>query len=584
MASGHEAVAGLPVGGVGHREGAAARGRAAAEGDLAGGGRVEHRVVRLHLGALDGDDRADDAVVERDLRERVEDDQRRAAGRVRPAVGVARDPGNERAVAEDERARPRVGGLLDHERRAREHEAVEDDGGVRIHREPELVGALEQRARAVRGAQRHPVVAGAGRERRRRDRGGRGVAAAVEDLHRAAGGDRRERWADRVAAGDGEQRLDRLQGGRAVVAAAARGERGAVVEAREPALADGRRDGERNAAEHRVDRDVRVGRLRLVRPCAGRGGIVGEVADVDVGGRCRGRAGGGLGLEQQRRARAVELGQVRAEEAALERQRHVERACQVCDLLLGPPGREQRLVRPERVEAVAPAGRVGLDERRAREPERLHAPEEDADVADVVTARARADPPHLGRVREAVEGARLEAAGELELPLVAEIGGRGRVRADVVHVLRRAEQLEELDRAGGPAGDVGRELLEDGDGALAPPVADRVRDLGPRRGDGGHDPVQRPVADEVADVGRDPVGARLDELVVVGLLEALREHVDLVGEHVEQLAQHAALLGVAHAVDGRQQPVELVGRVQPGAAHAPSPVQAASCRGPGPCK
>ena len=68
-------------------------------------------------------------------------------------VRVAREPGHERAVAEDERARPRVGGLLDHERRAGEHEAVEDDRRVGLHREAELVAALEQRARAVRGAE-----------------------------------------------------------------------------------------------------------------------------------------------------------------------------------------------------------------------------------------------------------------------------------------------------------------------------------------------------------------------------------------------------------------------------------------------
>ena len=37
-------------------------------------------------------------------------------------------------------------------------------------------------------------------------------------------------------------------------------------------------------------------------------------------------------------------------------------------------------------------------------------------------------------------------------------------------------------------------------------------------------------ADEVADVRRDPLRARLDELVVVELLEALGEDVDLVGE------------------------------------------------------
>ena len=103
-------------------------------------------------------------------------------------------------------------------------------------------------------------------------------------------------------------------------------------------------------------------------------------------------------------------------------------------------------------------------------------------------------------------------------------------------------------RAGQP-GHVAGELLEHRHGALAPPVADRVRDLGPRRGDARHDAVQRPVADQVADVRRHPLRAGLDELVVVHLLEALGEHVDLVGEDVDELAQDAALLRVADAVD-----------------------------------
>ena len=69
---------------------------------------------------------------------------------VRRAVGVARQAGDERAVAEHEVARLGVGGLLDHERRAGEHQPVQLDGRLRIHRELELVGAREQRPRAVR--------------------------------------------------------------------------------------------------------------------------------------------------------------------------------------------------------------------------------------------------------------------------------------------------------------------------------------------------------------------------------------------------------------------------------------------------
>ena len=65
--------------------------------------------------------------------------------------------------------------------------------------------------------------------------------------------------------------------------------------------------------------------------------------------------------------------------------------------------------------------------------------------------------------------------------------------------------------------------------------------------------VQRPVADQVADIGRHPVGAGLDELVVVELLDVLLERGELLGEGRDQRAQRLALLGVAQAVDRRQQ-------------------------------
>ena len=54
----------------------------------------------------------------------------------------------------------------------------------------------------------------------------------------------------------------------------------------------------------------------------------------------------------------------------------------------------------------------------------------------------------------------------------------GRLRPEVLEVLRPAEQLEELDRVGGPAGDVARQLLEHRQRALAPAVVDRLGDVG----------------------------------------------------------------------------------------------------------
>ena len=56
--------------------------------------------------------------------------------------------------------------------------------------------------------------------------------------------------------------------------------------------------------------------------------------------------------------------------------------------------------------------------------------------------------------------------------------------------------------------------------------------------------------------GRDPLGARLDELVVVELLEVLVERCRARAQSRQQRAQRLAVLRVAHAVDRRQQPIE----------------------------
>ena len=122
-------------------------------------------------------------------------------------------------------------------------------------------------------------------------------------------------------------------------------------------------------------------------------------------------------------------------------------------------------------------------------------------------------------------GDRLERAADARERLPAAQVRRVVVaRPQVVHVLRRAEQLEVLDRARVPAGDVARELLEHRRRALAPAERDRVRDLGAREPARAAERVQRLVADQVADVGDRPVGAGLDELVVVELLEVLLDH------------------------------------------------------------
>ena len=74
------------------------------------------------------------------------------------------------------------------------------------------------------------------------------------------------------------------------------------------------------------------------------------------------------------------------------------------------------------------------------------------------------------------------------------------------------------------------------------------------------DAMQRPIADQVADVGRDPVGAGLDELVVVELLDVLLERLELAARSAPISARSGSpCCVVAHAVDGGQQRVEALG-------------------------
>ena len=164
-------------------------------------GRVDDGVVRRHLGALDGHDRA-----------------RRRSGRAstsangcstirlaRPtecglAVGVAREPGHERAVAQHERARlarrptPRSRAARPRGRGRRGRASCPAPSrGCSWSRALRAAGARGWRERSV---STRSAASGAGR--RRRDRRRRGVAAAVDDLHRAAAGDRRERGPERA--------------------------------------------------------------------------------------------------------------------------------------------------------------------------------------------------------------------------------------------------------------------------------------------------------------------------------------------------------------------------------------------------
>ena len=96
--------------------------------------------------------------------------------------------------------------------------------------------------------------------------------------------------------------------------------------------------------------------------------------------------------------------------------------------------------------------------------------------------------------------------------------GAGRTCRMLSVVIRRRNSSTAT--AGAP-GDVDGHLLEREQRALAAAVADRVGDLGAAVGAGRRDLVDRVVADQVADVGDDPRRARLDELVVVELVDVV---------------------------------------------------------------
>ena len=96
--------------------------------------------------------------------------------------------------------------------------------------------------------------------------------------------------------------------------------------------------------------------------------------------------------------------------------------------------------------------------------------------------------------------------------------------ADVVHVLRVAEDPEELDCVRAPCRYIARELLHHQHRAFAAAEGDGIGDLGARIVDRRRDSLHRLVADQIADVRDDPRRAGLDELVVVKLIQVLGDN------------------------------------------------------------
>src|SRR6266540_2804272 len=130
----------------------------------------------------------------------------------------------------------------------------------------------------------------------------------------------------------------------------------------------------------------------------------------------------------------------------------------------------------------------------------------------------------------------------------------------MLDVLRRLEELEELDGLRAPAGHVEGELLEHANGPLAPSVAKRVRDVCTLARSARGDRIQAAGAEEVSDVRDDPRLARLDEPVVIEAGDVVVYDRGLLGQDLNERSQLAELLLVAETMQDREQLVHVVGR------------------------
>ncbi len=149
-------------------------------------------------------------------------------------------------------------------------------------------------------------------------------------------------------------------------------------------------------------------------------------------------------------------------------------------------------------------------------------------------------------------------AEKLEPVSIAHVDEALVVRPPVVQVLRRRDQLEELDDAGLPARDVVRDFLQGRQGALAPPQANRIGDLGPPAERGAFDRhLEQPAhPNQIPDVGNDPLSARLDKEIVVRLIQLFLDDRDLLRHYLDQRPQWPALTRVLHPVRRGEQGVQ----------------------------
>lgn len=234
--------------------------------------------------------------------------------------------------------------------------------------------------------------------------------------------------------------------------------------------------------------------------------------------------------------------------------------------------REERGVDAERV-CLEPVGEGGMGWVRsggggfaAGDAVGAEAPEEESEVGEVPPTLLSARRAEVDGVGGTIEGG-VDAVHDRE---VADVGGAdavggggtaaegvgGGVEAEVVGVLGPAEELEELDGTGAPAGDVAGDFLQDGEGAFATAVVDGFRDVGAAAGAGF---VEGVVADQVAEVGDDPVGTGFDEEIVPQTADVVVEEAGLAAGQFEERAEGVAAGGVLGAVGLGEQLVEVDG-------------------------
>ncbi len=256
-------------------------------------------------------------------------------------------------------------------------------------------------------------------------------------------------------------------------------------------------------------------------------------------------------------AQAIE---VAVEEPAVERRGHHAHVDAPGDRAVGFGLVEQRAVGAERIEmAEARADcRDTRDEASGvacglirKETQRIgvEPPDEQPDVRDGVASRGRVDGTGGGAVARVAEGACRQACGLG----IADRRGAERAGADMVDVLAPDQPLEKFDRDDGPAGDVARDLLDRGGGALGLAIAKRIRDIGAQSDLARAEAAHRARADQRADIGDDPRLAAFDEEIVVELVEVALDDREPLAEHAHQRLERPALLGVAVAQMLRQQ-------------------------------